>query len=139
MNYISFPLAHVQAHFMPSGMRLAQEYLDDCFCMKRTIRKPTIGPRPTRSGTLGKSEPCVQREPTGRVLFLIVIENRKKEPTRDRKTNQGRRERQTERQWARDASHSHLTRNINTRTHHTLISHCHCQSEEREKSERHLR
>ena len=45
---------------MPSGMILAQEYfLDNCFCMKRAIRHPTNGPRPTHSGQQGKSEPCV--------------------------------------------------------------------------------
>ena len=53
---------------MPSSMRLAQEYLDNCFCRKRAIRQPTNGPRPMHSGTQGMSEPCVQREPIERVL-----------------------------------------------------------------------
>ena len=37
----------VQDHFITSGTRLAQEYLN---CMKRAIRLQTNGPRPTHSG-----------------------------------------------------------------------------------------
>ena len=73
------PSAQVQTHFMPSRMRLAQEYLERCFCMKRAIRQPRNGSRPTHSGIQGKSEPCVQREPTGRVLIVIVVKGRKRD------------------------------------------------------------
>ena len=51
-----------------------------CTCTrmpKQTKCQPTIGPRPTHSGTQGWSEPCVQREPTRRAIFVIVIEQRK--------------------------------------------------------------
>ena len=48
------------ANFNPSGVR-------------RAARQPTIGPRPTHSGIHRKSEPCVQREPTGRVLIVVVV------------------------------------------------------------------
>ena len=38
-----FASAEIQAHFMPSGMMLAQEHLDNCFFTKRAIRQPTNG------------------------------------------------------------------------------------------------
>ena len=78
---------------MPSGMRLAQEYLDYCFCMKRAIRQPTNGPRPAHSGARGLPEPFVHREPTGRVLFVIVIENTKREPEREKREKERKRAR----------------------------------------------
>ena len=47
------------------------------FCMMRAIRQSANGPRPTQSGTQGKSGPCVQREPTGREIIVMVIERRR--------------------------------------------------------------
>ena len=96
-RHITLPLstspspAPVQDHFIPSGTRLAQEYLDKCFCMLRATRQPTIKLRPTHSGTQVKSEPCVQKEPTGR------------EGKRDE-------QREREREMSREALHSQQSR-----------------------------
>ena len=38
------------------------------------VRPTRTGPWPTHSGDQGMSEPCVQREPTGRAIIVIVIE-----------------------------------------------------------------
>ena len=69
------------------------------FCVKRAVRQPTNGPRLTHSGTRGKSELSVQREPTGRVLIVMVIENRKREGTRDRER---KRKRDEQREMSRE-------------------------------------
>ena len=75
-------------HFIPSGATLVQEYLDKCF-----LRDARNGPQPTHSGTHGKSGPCVQREPTGRVIIVIVAERGEREDKsgkREEKENDGR-------------------------------------------------
>ena len=59
--------------------------------MKRAIRQPTNGSRPTHSGTQGESEPCVQRESSGRAVIVIVIEQRKRA---DNRKEEGRQERE---------------------------------------------
>ena len=56
--------AQVQAHFVPSGMRLVHRYTwTNCFCMKREIRQPTNGPYEKRekdrqSESLPETRPC---------------------------------------------------------------------------------
>ena len=64
---------------------------------KQTKCQQTNGPRPTHSGTEGWSEPCVQREPTRRAIFVIVIEQRKKEMKGDRQKKKKEREPRRER------------------------------------------
>ena len=83
--------APAQDHFIPSGTRLAQEYLDKCFCMLRATRQPTIMLRPTHSGTQVKSEPCVQREPTGREGKRDEQREREREMSRERHKRRQRR------------------------------------------------
>ena len=48
-------------------------------CMLRTCSPTRNGPQPSHSGTQGKSGPCVQSEPTGRAIIVIVIEKRNTE------------------------------------------------------------
>ena len=56
-----FP-AQIQAHFIPSGTRLAESYQDSCFLHDTNMfAKQGNGPKPTHSDTLGKLEPCVHR------------------------------------------------------------------------------
>ena len=84
-----FP-AQIQAHFIPSGTRLAREQ----------IRPTGNGPRYMHSAPQGKSVPCLQREPTGRAIIVIVIEQRRREPTRESERRKER-ERQTDRDSSR--------------------------------------
>ena len=69
----------------------------NCFCTERAIRQSTNVPRPTRSGTQGKSESCVQREPTGRVLIVIVIVYRRESRLETEKEREMSRERDVRR------------------------------------------
>ena len=95
--HLFFMPSQIQAHFIPSGKRLAQEYLDNFSCMQWATRQATNGPSPTYRGTLGKWEPCVQRELIWRVLVVIVIKNRKREPTeRERERKNRESDRQTD-------------------------------------------
>ena len=45
----------------------------------------------------GKSDPCEQRESTGRVLIVTAIETRTREPTREERETYDKRERREER------------------------------------------
>ena len=50
----------------------------NCFCMTRTFRQTGNGPSHMHSGPQGKSEFYVQREPTGRVIIVIVYDREEK-------------------------------------------------------------
>ena len=52
--------------------------MDTCFLHDAHVRPTGTGPRSMHSGPQGKTGPCVQREPTGRAIIVIVIENRKR-------------------------------------------------------------
>ena len=69
--HLFFLPARVQTHFIPSGTKLAQEYLDNCF-LQEASNSPTN--RWAKAHALrhsqGKSEPCVQKDPTGRVRHM---------------------------------------------------------------------
>ena len=55
------------------------------------------------SGPQGKSEPCVQREPTERVIIVIVIENRNRESREEtEKRRKARRNRDIPEEMRRD-------------------------------------
>ena len=53
-----------------------------CLAWCERVRPTRNGPRPTHSGTHGKSGLCVQREPAGRAIIVIVLENRMREMKR---------------------------------------------------------
>ena len=70
--------------------------------MRTCFAQQGTGHSPSHSGTQGKSEPCVQREPTGRAIIVIVIGNRKhRELTGDRKKYEKKRNEQREKRRTR--------------------------------------
>ena len=66
-NTLCLP-AKTQAHFIPSGTRLAQKYFDKSFLHDANMFGTRNVPRPTHCDTQSKSGPCAEREPTGRVF-----------------------------------------------------------------------
>ena len=98
-----FP-AQIQAHFIPSGTRLAQLYQDSCFVHDAEHVRPTRnGPRSMHSGPQGKSELVrTQREPTGRAIIVIVTEREREEKEKRQRTkeeNDGREKEEKTRGW----------------------------------------
>ena len=70
-----FP-AQIQAHFIPSGTRLASVFQDSCFLHDANMfGQQGMGHDP-RTPTLRQvREVCTQREPTERVIIVIVAES----------------------------------------------------------------
>ena len=88
-----FP-AQIQAHFIPSGTRLEQLYQDSLFFLHDTniIARQGMG-QSTRTPTLSQVRAVsTQREPTGRVIIVIVTE---REERREEKRGEERREKST--------------------------------------------
>ena len=86
------------AHFIRSGTRLAQDYQDNCVLHgAHMFAEQGMGQGPcTLALRASQSRVCVQRDPTGRVLILLVIENRKRADKR-KKEKERREERARER------------------------------------------
>ena len=74
----------IQAHFTPSGTRFNSCARTVVSCMMRTCSLDREWAKTHALLHTGESGPCGQREPTRRVLIVIVIENRKKDEQRER-------------------------------------------------------
>ena len=73
-----FP-AQMQAHFIPSGTRLAQLCQDSCFLHDTNMFAKQGMSQSTGTLTLRQvTAVCTQREPTGRVIIVIVAERRER-------------------------------------------------------------
>ena len=78
--------AQVQAHLIPSGTRLAQLYQDSCFLHDTNVFARKGMSQSTGTLTLRQvGVVCTQREPTGRVIIVIVAERREREDKRGKR------------------------------------------------------
>ena len=89
--------AQIQAHFNPSGTRLAQLCWDSCFVhdanmfARQGMSQSTRTPTHSQVGAV-----CVQREPTGRVIIGFVAEREEREDKRGKRAREKRREKRRE-------------------------------------------
>ena len=92
--------AQIQAHFTPSGTRLAQLCQDSCFVHDANMFARQGMSQSTRTPTLLQVRGvCTQREPTGGVIIVIVAERKEREEKsgkRDEKENDRREKERTE-------------------------------------------
>ena len=87
-----FP-AQTQAHFIPNGSRLAESYQYSYFLHDANmLDQQGMGHDPRTPTVRQVREVCTQREPTERVIIVIVAEReeRKKEIREERKREKGR-------------------------------------------------
>ena len=85
----------MQAHFIPSGTRLAQVFQDSCFLDDTNMFAKQGMDRSPRTLTLWQIRAvCTQTEPTGREIIVIVAERgrqeRREQRKREEKENDGR-------------------------------------------------
>ena len=79
----------MQAYFIPSGTRLAESYLDSCFLHDANMFAKQGISQSTGTLTLRQVRAvCTQREPTGRVIIVIVAEREDKREKRGEKENE---------------------------------------------------
>ena len=83
----------MQAHFIPSGTRLGQLCQDSCFLHDTNIIAKQGMDRSPRTLTLRQVRAvCTQREPTGRVIIVIVAEREDEREEREERRDEKRRE-----------------------------------------------
>ena len=94
------PPQHTTTRLTTTRQTTPQNTCSNSFCVRRVICYSTNGPRPVCSGFQGKSDFCVQREPTKRVNIVseskekrVVTEKRERD--RHVKRDRMKRERQT--------------------------------------------
>ena len=88
-THIILPL-QIQAHFIASGTRHAQEYLDNCSLHDANMfTRQGMGQGP-RTKTLWASHGRVQGEPTGRAIIVIVVDIVAERRERKRKRDEQR-------------------------------------------------
>ena len=91
-----FP-AQIQAHFIPSGTRLAQLCQDSCFLHDANMFAKQGMSQSTGTLTLRQVRVvCTQREPTGRVIIVIVAEREKREDKRGKREEKEREEKEND-------------------------------------------